>query len=355
MSEANSKTNRSGASPAEVWFPSNYKMASATNQSAASIRSLQVRKEDIEPSLLPLRVIPQYQKCGWFLFVMLLGLFISGSIALIVVRYEARKNPQVNSRVVKENNMKFPTSIKLCPEKSAGAITWHYLDLISTPNARVNGEFDLSLNSLKYLNFLDFDCVEVKFNASAIANSAAIEFAVVWKQKLQSYSDILLILDNDHANSSYVASGLYNSSKGATNNIDLTLERFSYLPSSPPGVSEQWNLNTATTSFNFYEIGSKAMPIPCKNTTSLGYTTGCSTEIEACVGSLDSFRGHGCAMMAMFYLTINSNLITLYEEVDPVNWVEILSNLGGYWVYVGAGFSLFFLCSEKRNARIYSI
>jgi hypothetical protein len=84
------------------------------------------------------------------------------------------------------------------------------------------------------------------------------------------------------------------------------------------------------------------MPITCSNLSRLGYTEGCSNLIGTCNGNLDNFRGQRCGMMAMFYLKINSNLVTHFDEVDPVNWGEIISNLGGYWVYVGAGFSLFF-------------
>jgi hypothetical protein len=41
-------------------------------------------------------------------------------------------------------------------------------------------------------------------------------------------------------------------------------------------------------------------------------------------------------------MNIKSNLVTQLDEVDPVNWREIMSDLGGYWVYVGAGFGIFF-------------
>jgi hypothetical protein len=57
----------------------------------------------------------------------------------------------------------------------------------------------------------------------------------------------------------------------------------------------------------------------------------------------------------MFYMNIKSNLVTQLDEVDPVNWREIMSDLVGYWVYVGMEFGILFAvkkgtCAIRRNS-----
>jgi hypothetical protein len=58
--------------------------------------------------------------------------------------------------------------------------------------------------------------------------------------------------------------------------------------------------------------------------------------------------------MSVIYLTVNSNLVSKFDEVDPVQWGEIIGSLGGYWVYVGAAFGLFFAIRKGTNELVPS-
>jgi hypothetical protein len=254
---------------------------------------LEVKDEDVIPSLAPLKVVPEYRVLGWILFLLLIGLFLVGAIFLVYLRYDARKNPSVNLSTIKDSNLEFPQKISICPEKSDGSVVWHYFDLLSAPNTRIEKDVGISFSSIKYLDYLGFDCLDISIHTKSLSFPAAIEFAVVWTQEFKSYSDILLMLDDKEISSSYVASGLYNSSNGSNNNVDLSLERFTYLPSSPPGIAQRWILNTISTDYYFYEISPSASEIPCTslNTSMLQYTEGCSKEITTCAGTWDDFRG----------------------------------------------------------------
>jgi hypothetical protein len=299
-------------------------------------------QDDEIPSLLPLRVAPEYRKFGWILFAFLVLLFLSGASTLISLKFEGRKAPEIKYTIRKSNDLKFPNSILICPQKLSGKVTWHYVEQLDSPNSQLDGSFDFSLVSISYSNWLDMDCLQIQLNASVLRIPSAVQFSLVWSQSLKSYSDAMLVLDNEHSNSAWLSTGLYNSSKGATNDIDISLEKYSYLTTSPPGLSQQWKLVTATTAYYFYEISSNAKEIVCGNTSHLKYTKGCSTRMRTCRGDLDNLRDQTCTMMTIVFISFKSDFVNNFEEMDPVDWLEIISSLGGYWVYIGAGFSLFF-------------
>ncbi len=202
-------------------------------------------------SLLPMRVEARYRKLGWVLFAVLVALFLAGASTLISLKYQARQDPDIKYSIRKAVDLHFPKSIMICPEELSGKITWHYLDMLSSPSANFQGDIDLGLVSINYLNWLNFDCLEINMNVSVLSTPASIQFALVWSQDLISYSDVMLILDREYSSSSWLASGLYNSSRGATNDVYLSLERYSYLPTSPPGISALWNMDTTNTDYYF--------------------------------------------------------------------------------------------------------
>jgi hypothetical protein len=68
--------------------------------------------------------------------------------------------------------------------------------------------------------------------------------------------------------------------------------------------------------------------------------------MQECHGDLRPFKETKCAMMTVFFIALNSDLVVVFEEVDPVDWKDIIASIGGYWVYVGAGFSLFFVVKK---------
>jgi hypothetical protein len=298
-------------------------------------------EEEFLPSLLPNRVAKPYQKCGWFLFVFLMTLFLAGSITVIALKYNSRKEPQISLDLKKEKNMKFPEKLMICPE-SQGLVSWHYVELIDSFRTKINSE-NLAVIEVHYADQLDMDCLLISIDAQIIRAPAALEFAVVWSQPIDAYSDLLLAFDENFTSSAYMASGFYNSSRGVSNNVDLALERYTYLPSSTPEISERWTANTATTDYFYYTISENATEIVCSPDQGK-YTEECTTRMNLCPGDEFQYKDKGkkCTMMSVFYLSINSNLVSVFSEVDPVDWKEIIASIGGYWVYVGAGFSLFF-------------
>jgi hypothetical protein len=130
--------------------------------------------------------------------------------------YDARKNHIVNSSTIKDSNLEFPQKISICPERSGGSVAWLYFDLLSATNTRIEkGCRCKFISSIKYLDYLGFDCLDISIHTKSLCFPAAIEFAVGWTQEFKSYSDILLMLDDKEIFSSYVASGIYNSSNGS--------------------------------------------------------------------------------------------------------------------------------------------
>jgi hypothetical protein len=269
-------------------------------------------------------------------------LFIAGASTLITLKYKGRDVPDVAYSVHRAKDLKFPNDIKICPQKLSGNITWHYLEELDSHGSRLDANIDLSLVSIRYADWLDMDCLQIHLDASAVSIPSGIQISLVWSQNVISYSDLMLILDDEQASSSWIAAGMYNTSKGAANDIDISLEKYTYLPTSVPGIEQQWKMVVVNTPYYFYEISSNAMEIPCDKNSSLTYTKGCSTAIKTCRGSLEDFRGQTCTMMTVVYLSLKSNNILYFDEIDPVDWLQIISSLGGYWVYIGSGFGFFF-------------
>jgi hypothetical protein len=305
-----------------------------------SARLEQIEEDELLPTLLPARVHKPYKKCGWFLYLTLMLSFLAGSSTLIGLKYKARETPELSLELKKENDMKFPSTIIICPN-TKGSVSWHYFELIGVSNARPHAEGIESLDVM-FLQKFDLACLRISLDAYVVQTPASVEFALTWSQDLDSYSDLLVSFDDDLVSSTYMASGIFNSSKGASNNINLVLERYGYLPTSTAGIRERWSSTTATTDYYYYTISENATAIQCVVSPNLKFTEECTTKMRECPGDKRVYRGTKCAMMSVFYLAINSNLVSNYVEVDPVNWREIIAGIGGYWVYVGAGFSLFF-------------
>jgi len=43
------------------------------------------------------------------------------------------------------------------------------------------------------------------------------------------------------------------------------------------------------------------------------------------------------------------NILKIVSEVDPVDWGSIIGTMGGYWVYVGLAFSLWFAKNPNKK------
>jgi hypothetical protein len=172
---------------------------------------------------------------------------------------------------------------------------------------------------------------------------AYVGFALTWSQNTNYYSDVFLAFDEDLIGLSYVASGIYNSSIGVSNNVDLSLERFTYLNKGEDDFSERWVSSTSTTSYYLYTASESREILTCDGDTALQHTKSCTPDVNLCGSDLRNHQyNNPCALMSVIYLTINSILVSKFAEVDPVQWGEIIGSLGGYWVYVGAAFGLLF-------------
>jgi hypothetical protein len=124
-------------------------------------------------------------------------------------------------------------------------------------------------------------------------------------------------------------SGLYNSSAGASNNADMKLEKFSYLPSTEPDFTERWVPSTTTTNYFFYTASEDADNITCDGNSGLKHTNECTPVVKTCKPDLRENQDDPCGMMSVIYLTITTNLVSKFDEVDPVQWGEIIGSLGG--------------------------
>jgi hypothetical protein len=85
-------------------------------------------------------------------------------------------------------------------------------------------DVDVSFSSIKYLDYLGFDCLDISIHTKSLSFPAAIEFAVGWTQEFKSYSDILFIGrqgDKVHPMS-------------PQDSTTVAMDRFTYLPSFLP-------------------------------------------------------------------------------------------------------------------------
>jgi hypothetical protein len=141
-----------------------------------------------------------------------------------------------------------------------------------------------------------------------------------------------------------MASGLYNHSKGVSNNVELKLLEYSYIFPTHNGPKMRWEISTSTSDYYFFTNSKNATTISCGDDISgLLHTRGCSLgNIKTCSDNLRDHQDKPCGMMTVIYLTLPTNLVSNYAEVDPVDWNQIIASLGGYWVYVGVVFSIFF-------------
>jgi hypothetical protein len=295
-------------------------------------------------SVPPKNVSKQYQTFGWSVFLFFLTIFVACAFTLIFLKYKARENPAIQFTLEEDVGLQFPSSITICPD-AAESISWHYFDVRGTENTDITGLNTSSSRKIEvsHIKEINFDCIIVDLTLKVLKIPAALELAVVWSQRSNYYSDLYVTFDKNFLSSNYIASGIYNSSSGVSNNVDLKLEKYSYLSPSKASnrIPHRWTSSVTSTSYFFYTISESAVPITC-NTSNLMYTDSCTTQMTTCSENLRSNQHNPCAMMSILYFTLNTNYVSKFDEIDPVQWSDIIGTLGGYWVLVGSGFGLFF-------------
>jgi hypothetical protein len=318
-----------------------------------SSKKVQMKKEEYESQFLPNRVDEQYKLCGWTIFSILIVVFLVVAITFITLKYKARENPAVALEVERPDILELPKQLIICPF-TKNELEWHFYDLLYLQNAQLvdTGGAPIEANVF-YSEKANLDCLNISLaNIQTFGSPAAIELSLVWSQAVDSYSDIYVSFDEELLGSAYMASGLYNHSKGVSNNIELKLEEHTFLPSSNSPIQARWVLQISSAAYYFYTLSENATAISCSNTSGLLHTKGCSANFTTCSDNLRDNQNFPCAMMTAIYVHIPTTVITNFAEVDPVNWQDIVASLGGYWVYVGTVFSLFFAVKKGTNRLI---